>query len=132
MVRASARSADDVRAEVAELLGVGVDDVHPSTNLIGQGLDSIRMMTLAGRWRRQGVAVDFATLAETPTVEAWAELVTAEPSADPANREASIEADPLAGEPFPLAPMQHAMWIGREDNQQLGGVAGHLYVEFDC
>lgn len=131
MVRASARSADDVRAEVAELLGVGVDDVHPSTNLIGQGLDSIRMMTLAGRWRRQGVAVDFATLAETPTVEAWAELVTAEPSADPANREASIEADPLAGEPFPLAPMQHAMWIGREDNQQLGGVAGHLYVEFD-
>ncbi|OBH74559.1 non-ribosomal peptide synthetase [Mycobacterium scrofulaceum] len=131
MVRASARSADDVRAEVAELLGVGVDDVHPSTNLIGQGLDSIRMMTLAGRWRRQGVAVDFATLAETPTVEAWAELVTAGPSADPANREASIEADPVAGEPFPLAPMQHAMWIGREDNQQLGGVAGHLYVEFD-
>ncbi len=27
--------------------------------------------------------------------------------------------------------MQHAMWIGREDDQQLGGVAGHLYVEFD-
>ena len=27
--------------------------------------------------------------------------------------------------------MQHAMWIGREDHQQLGGVAGHLYVEFD-
>ena len=27
--------------------------------------------------------------------------------------------------------MQHAMWIGRADHQQLGGVAGHLYVEFD-
>ena len=27
--------------------------------------------------------------------------------------------------------MQHAMWVGRQDNQQLGGVAGHLYVEFD-
>ena len=34
-------------------------------------------------------------------------------------------------EPFPLAPMQHAMWVGRHDNQRLGGVAGHLYVEFD-
>ena len=30
-----------------------------------------------------------------------------------------------------MAPMQHAMWIGRHGDQQLGGVAGHLYVEFD-
>ena len=36
-----------------------------------------------------------------------------------------------AGDPFPLAPMQHAMWLGRNDDQQLGGVAAHLYVEFD-
>ncbi len=27
--------------------------------------------------------------------------------------------------------MQHAMWLGRNDDQQLGGVAAHLYVEFD-
>jgi mycobactin phenyloxazoline synthetase len=27
--------------------------------------------------------------------------------------------------------MQHAMWVGRAANQQFGGVAGHLYVEFD-
>ncbi len=27
--------------------------------------------------------------------------------------------------------MQHAMWVGRHDSQPLGGVAGHLYVEFD-
>ena len=130
MVRASARS-EDVRAQVAELLGVGVDDVHPGTNLIGQGLDSIRIMTLAGRWRRQGIAVDFATLAETPTVEAWAELVTADSPADPADQHVAAQPAGDAGEPFPLAPMQHAMWVGRQDHQQLGGVAGHLYVEFD-
>ena len=69
--------SEDIRAEVAELLGVGADAVHPGSNLIGQGLDSIRMMTLAGRWRRQGIAVDFATLAATPTIEAWSELVSA-------------------------------------------------------
>ncbi|WP_236724682.1 phosphopantetheine-binding protein, partial [Mycobacterium avium] len=62
---------------MAELLGVDVDAVQPGSNLIGQGLDSIRIMTLAGRWRRRGIAVDFATLAETPTIEAWAQLVTA-------------------------------------------------------
>ncbi|KKC02007.1 phosphopantetheine-binding protein, partial [Mycobacterium nebraskense] len=129
MVRASVRS-EDVRAEVAELLGVGVDDVHPSTNLIGQGLDSIRMMTLAGRWRRQGIAVDFATLAATPTIEAWSDLVTVDAPAGAAEQPAQPREDE-AGEPFPLAPMQHAMWVGRQDNQQFGGVAGHLYVEFD-
>ncbi|OBG26707.1 non-ribosomal peptide synthetase [Mycobacterium sp. 852002-51057_SCH5723018] len=132
MVRAPACS-EDIRAEVAELLGVHADAIHPAGNLVGQGLDSIRMMTLAGRWRRRGIAIDFATLAATPTVEAWSELVAAggvghvgEGSAPP------VDADPShQGEPFPLAPMQHAMWVGRQDNQQFGGVAGHLYVEFD-
>ncbi|OCB40973.1 non-ribosomal peptide synthetase [Mycobacterium malmoense] len=130
MVRASARS-EDVRAEVAELLGVEVDDIHPDANLIGQGLDSIRMMTLAGRWRRRGIPVDFATLAATPTIEAWSGLVTADAPAEDTERPPAGAAEDAAGEPFPLAPMQHAMWVGRQDNQQLGGVAGHLYVEFD-
>ena len=33
--------------------------------------------------------------------------------------------------PFALASMQHAYWIGRSDSQDLGGVAAHLYVEFE-
>src|SRR5689334_13260410 len=132
VVHASARS-EDIRAEVAELLGVDVEAVQPGSNLIGQGLDSIRIMTLAGRWRRQGIAIDFATLAETPTIEAWARLVEeGGQGADQQIPSAEAPGD-LSGEdePFSLAPMQHAMWVGRHDNQQLGGVAGHLYVEFD-
>ena len=84
-VRASvAGSPSDVCAEVAELLGVSADTVDPGGNLISQGLDSIRMMSLAGRWRRRGIDVDFAALAADPTVEAWSLLVganqnTAEP-----------------------------------------------------
>jgi len=38
---------------------------------------------------------------------------------------------PGADDRFPLAPLQHAYWIGREDGQELGGVAAHLYTEFD-
>ncbi|WP_231639778.1 condensation domain-containing protein, partial [Mycobacterium sp. Marseille-P9652] len=129
MVHAPA-CAEDIRAEVAELLGVDAGAVHPGGNLIGQGLDSIRMMTLAGRWRRRGVAVDFATLAAAPTIEAWTALVAARPSRedDPAPEIAPVSAP---DEPFALAPMQHAMWVGRHDRQRFGGVAGHLYVEFD-
>jgi mycobactin phenyloxazoline synthetase len=121
-----------IRAEVAELLGVSADTVDPDGNLVSQGLDSIRMMSLAGRWRRRGIAVDFATLAAAPTIEAWSQLVSG--ALGDAPQPVNAEAGASTGRPddaFPLAPMQHAMWVGRHDYQPLGGVAGHLYVEFD-
>ena len=129
-----AGSPGDVRAEVAELLGVSADIVDPAGNLISQGLDSIRMMALAGQWRRRGIAVDFATLAADPTVEAWSLLVAAsqdDVAAQPADDVLAAASTASPDDAFPLAPMQHAMWVGRHDSQPLGGVAGHLYVEFD-
>jgi mycobactin phenyloxazoline synthetase len=130
-VNAGGGSPQTIRQEVAELLGVSADAVDADADLIGQGLDSIRMMTLSGRWRRRGLDVDFATLAANPTVLAWAALLA---DSDEETAQQAVQCavpDSAADEPFPLAPMQHAMWVGRNDNQQLGGVAGHLYVEFD-
>jgi mycobactin phenyloxazoline synthetase len=124
-----AGSPSDVCAEVAELLGVSADTVDPAGNLIGQGLDSIRMMSLAGKWRRRGIDVDFAALSADPTIEAWSRLVGAGAAASQPDVPAPTAA--AAEGVFPLAPMQHAMWVGRHDSQPLGGVAGHLYVEFD-
>ena len=108
------------------------DVVDPDADLIASGLDSIRMMSLSGRWRKRGIDINFAALAENPTVAAWAALV-AERSSDaaPVGSGDRVEGAGDAGDPFPLAPMQHAMWLGRNDDQQLGGVAAHLYVEFD-
>lgn len=126
----AATSSESVREEVAELLGMSPDAVDPDADLIASGLDSIRMMSLSGRWRKQGIDVGFAALAENPTVAAWSALV-AERSSNVENRPA-VQADSgSAGDPFPLGPMQHAMWVGRNADQQLGGVAAHLYVEFD-
>ena len=121
---------ETIRAQIAAQLGVDPDAVDPDGDLIAQGLDSIRMMGLAGRWRREGVDIDFARLAASPSVRAWAALLS---SADALTARASSEggADGADEAPFPLAPMQHAMWVGRDDGQQLGGVAAHLYVEFD-
>ncbi len=70
-----ATSAQTVRDEVAELLGVSPDAVDPDADLIASGLDSIRMMSLSGRWRKQGINVGFAALAANPTVAAWIDLV---------------------------------------------------------
>jgi mycobactin phenyloxazoline synthetase len=122
-------SAEAIRHEVAALLAVEVEAIDPNGDLVGQGLDSIRMMALAGRWRRLGHAVDFATLAAAPTIKAWSGLLS-EPSEVAAVVQPDAGEQPL-DEPFPLAPMQHAMWVGRGPNQPLGGVAAHLYVEFD-
>ncbi|HEX9834512.1 MAG TPA: amino acid adenylation domain-containing protein, partial [Mycobacterium sp.] len=127
-----APSVHTVREEVAELLGVTPDAVDPDADLIASGLDSIRMMSLSGRWRKQGIDVNFAALAENPTVAAWSALVGQRSVGDePAEFGDPVDDGADAGEPFPLAPMQHAMWLGRNDDQQLGGVAAHLYVEFD-
>ena len=93
------------------------------------------MMSLAGRWRRQGFDVDFATLSATRPSRPGRigsrrlpRCCRRHPPGEPAPDADSAD---VSGAPFPLAPMQHAMWVGRHDNQQFGGVAGHLYVEFD-
>lgn len=130
-------SAETVHAEVADLLGVTPDALDGDADLIASGLDSIRMMSLSGRWRKQGINVGFADLAANPTVTAWAELVAERTAAaSPASAAAAESPESTAGAdehdaPFPLAPIQHAMWVGRHGEQELGGVAAHLYVEFD-
>jgi mycobactin phenyloxazoline synthetase len=128
-------NAQTVRDEVAELLGMSSEELDPHADLIASGLDSIRMMSLSGRWRRQGIAVGFAELAANPTVTAWADIVAAhtghDMTADPPTTEGGADEAATDEEPFPLAPIQHALWVGRNNDQQLGGVAAHLYVEFD-
>ncbi|MGS2808464.1 non-ribosomal peptide synthetase [Nocardia sp. MW-W600-9] len=128
----------EIRAAIARHLELAPSDVADATDLIQLGLDSIRTMKLAGGWRKRGIAVNFALLAAHPTVDAWYallngadpdELAAAAPGfGSPASESVIVPDD---GTPFALAPMQHAYWIGRSDAQELGGVAAHLYVEFD-
>jgi mycobactin phenyloxazoline synthetase len=124
-------TADELLRSVTDTFGA---DTPPSDedSLITWGLDSITLMKIASGWRRQGVRVTFAELAKEPTLRAWRELLTAHTGAAPEPEPAPVTvpaADP--GEPFPLAVMQHAYWIGRGEDTTLGSVAAHLYVEFD-
>ncbi|WP_040788842.1 non-ribosomal peptide synthetase [Nocardia paucivorans] len=139
---------EEIRAAVARQLGLAPTDISDTDDLIQLGLDSIRTMKLAGGWRKKGFDVNFAQLAATPTVAAWFEALAGSVAAEPepersrpgSDREAvtadgaveTTDAEPDDEyAPFPLATMQHAYWIGRSDEQELGGVAAHLYVEFD-
>jgi mycobactin phenyloxazoline synthetase len=127
-------SRDEIRATVADQLGCPATEVADHDDLIRLGLNSIRMMALAGGWRKRGASITFAELAASPTVDSWHGLLgtdEAGSAAGPGVAESS-DVDPVADEaPFPLATMQHAYWIGRSEEQELGGVAAHLYVEFD-
>jgi mycobactin phenyloxazoline synthetase len=129
-------SRDEIRATIAAQLGVPVTDITDHGDLIQMGLNSIRMMALAGGWRKRGAKVTFAELAASPTIDSWHGLLSANEirsAAEPiVDRPTEPVAEPVFEDaPFPLAAMQHAYWIGRSDEQELGGVAAHLYVEFD-
>ncbi|TDE56537.1 amino acid adenylation domain-containing protein [Nonomuraea mesophila] len=121
-------SLDDLRVAVGELAEVSAEQVSEDTDLFTLGFDSIRLMRLVGWLRRQGVAVGFADLAEHPTVGEWWSVI----------RESGRRREITAPRPdvdeagaFDLAVMQHAFWVGRAENQRLGGVAAHFYTEFD-
>ncbi|WP_274535180.1 salicylate synthase [Pseudofrankia asymbiotica] len=140
-----------LRRAVAELLEEDPAELGDQDNLFEQGLESIALIKAIGQWRRAGIEVNFAELAETPTLDGWFRLLTgrrpATPSrteagtgtgtgpagVDPAGAEpAAVDAvEPAAGTEFPLALMQHAYWVGRGTGQTYGGVAAHLYTEFD-
>jgi yersiniabactin nonribosomal peptide synthetase len=130
--RNSPLDSGGLRRAVAELLAEDADHIGPDDDLLRMGLDSLRIMRLAAQLRKAGVQVSFGDLIGSPTLAAWTELAC---GPEPAQEST---ADPTPGgpvvvesEPFDLAPMQHAYWIGRADGQQLGGVGAHFYNEFD-
>ncbi|WP_449064561.1 phosphopantetheine-binding protein [Planomonospora algeriensis] len=127
----STLTMESMRADIAEQLGISPPEVGDDADLVSLGLDSLRAMRLAGRWRRAGARVVFAELAEELTLTAWWSLVGSRLSAAvpsvPAERGPSV--DETAA--FPLTPVQLAYWIGRADGQVIGGVGCHAYLEFD-
>ncbi|MEO3782584.1 amino acid adenylation domain-containing protein [Actinocorallia sp. B10E7] len=122
---------EELRDTLAGMLGERAED---HDDLIELGMDSIRLMGLTGRLRKRGVEVGFAELAERPTLAQWWELLAERGAIEPADAREEEAAEDEHAEPegpFPLALMQHAYWIGRDDGQRLGSVAAHLYVELD-
>jgi bifunctional isochorismate lyase/aryl carrier protein len=71
------KSLDEVRAEVAGVLRMPVEEIGPDDNLLDHGIDSIRIMSLVERWRRAGREVTFVALADKPTPADWWAMLSA-------------------------------------------------------
>ncbi|WP_175968962.1 non-ribosomal peptide synthetase [Burkholderia sp. BCC0322] len=122
-------------AMIAELLDEPVDEIaslDDDEDLLSCGLDSIRLMYLQTRVNRLGYALTFDALARTPTLGAWAELLANAPRVAPAMPDvgAAEAAEVDVHAPFDLSAVQQAYWLGRSDEEVLGGVSCHAFLEF--
>jgi aryl carrier-like protein len=71
-------TADELRGDVAEVLGCPASEIPADADLLDLGLDSVRIMSLVERWRRAGATgLEFADLAEDPRIERWVDVVSA-------------------------------------------------------
>ncbi len=122
---------DALRTAVANLLQTGENGIDDREDLIAVGLDSIGVMGLVNDWQAAGIDLKFGELMEKPTIADWWMLLsTTRANGDGAGVHRPVgEVDRSA--PFPLTPMQHAYWIGRGNEQTLGGVGCHFYAEID-
>ena len=98
-------------------------------NLVGFGLDSLKIMRLVSRWRKAGVKVTFAEMMAEPVLQRWMEILRLR--AGEKVLEDHMERTEIENAPFALTDVQYAYWIGRRDGQALGGVGCHAYIELD-
>ena len=70
-------SKEALRALVLPLLDES-DEPFDDDNLIDYGLDSVRMMALAARWRKAHGDIGFVMLAKNPSIDAWWALLSRE------------------------------------------------------
>ncbi len=89
MAAASKRplTRESLRAQVLARLPAEMQQEQPAEddNLLDYGLDSLAVMGLVEEWRQQGLVVELAELARTPTLAHWWELLSRQPNVSQAN-----------------------------------------------
>ncbi|WP_052206180.1 non-ribosomal peptide synthetase [Pantoea rodasii] len=111
----------------AALMGVSSEEIDHHHSLLLQGVDSIGLMRTVNLLRKQGVTCHFETLKQQPTLHAWLALLAQETPAKPAT--ACPLPDSPMDKPIALTPVQQAYWMGRQEEQPLGGNSCQVYVE---
>jgi len=53
----------------------GADDISGDQNLIELGLNSLKIMRFAAKWKKQGINVTFSQLMKDPCLDSWYKLI---------------------------------------------------------
>ncbi|MGG7176734.1 amino acid adenylation domain-containing protein [Clostridium paraputrificum] len=113
--------------------------INRNKNLIELGLGSLDIMKIAGKLRKKGVKVTFGQLIKNPTITNWYSLINNQKDilkvvTSKVLEEVSVDIINNEDEEisiFPMTDVQYSYWVGRSDEQPLGGVGCHAYMEFD-
>ncbi|MEY8352010.1 amino acid adenylation domain-containing protein [Lachnospiraceae bacterium 54-53] len=120
---------EELQEDVLKKIKKGTEtEIEGSQNLMELGLNSLQVMRLVNQWRKQGIRVSYGELMETPTLEQWYRKI--QESAAGIKKEA-VKKKAKTGKAFPLTDTQYAYWVGRDDDQILGGIGCHAYFEFE-
>ena len=120
-------------AQLLEEPEVEICSLSDEEDLLGYGLDSIRLMYLQERIRAQGVKVEFPVLSRNPRLGAWLDLLPELLEGVPEKLvNTPLPSSYVQGEPFELTPVQQAYWLGRSSDEVLGGIGCHAFLEFRC
>ena len=68
-----------MRQDIADFLHESPDQILDDDNLMELGLDSMRIMKLASRWRAAGASMAFSDMATQATLAHWWSLVSGNP-----------------------------------------------------
>lgn len=120
---------DSIKLEITKELDCL--DIDCKENLIEKGLSSIMIMKISNKLRKSGIRISFAKLMETPTIKDWERLIESSKISNKKETNLKSIQKELYDEEFPLTDVQYAYWVGREDDQVLGGVGCHAYLEID-
>jgi amino acid adenylation domain-containing protein len=121
-----------VRAEVAAIMRLSPEQIHPEDPLQRLGLDSLMAVEIRGRVeRRLGVTVPVLRILQGISPLELARFVDEQLRAPEAPREEAITPDlEHRHDPFPLTEIQQAYLIGRS-GFAYGDVACHTYLELE-
>ena len=118
---------DFIHKKVLEMLSLS--ELDENRNLIEAGLSSIMIMQVSNNLRKYGLRIPFSGLIEKPTLGEWTELIHASDIRQSNKSQEAVKVN--KNSEFDLTDVQYAYFVGREDEQPLGGVGCHAYLEID-
>ena len=105
-----------------------IETIDKNVNLKELGITSIKVMKVASKLKKNGLNINFGKLMGNPTLAHWEQLIT---DNNFVQKESFYINENNQNEEFPLTDVQYSYFIGREDEQTLGGVSCHPYIEID-
>lgn len=119
------------REAVCQSLNISIDSLCDTDNLFELGLDSVFMMRMVNQFRRVGCMVTLKDVYQNPTIAQIEALIPEKLGTSSNHLMHSSFPTMKDGTPFAMTPVQLAYYVGRDEQQVLGGNGCHLYQEFN-